>query len=56
MEENADVLKNLEVAEVTIKTKKPLAVKNFNDVQELGRFVLIQDQNICAGGIITTIS
>jgi sulfate adenylyltransferase subunit 1 (EFTu-like GTPase family) len=49
-------LKNLEVAEVTIETEKPIVVKNFNDVQELGRFVLVQDQNICASGIITSIS
>lgn len=49
-------LKNLEVAEITIETKKPIVVKNFNDVKELGRFVLVQDQNICASGIITSIS
>ncbi|MHC4394422.1 MAG: sulfate adenylyltransferase subunit 1 [Planctomycetota bacterium] len=53
IEENAEVLKNLEVGEVVIKTKKPVAVKDFNDVQELGRFVLVHDENICAGGIIT---
>lgn len=53
IEDNAEVLKNLEVAQVIIKTKKPLAVKDFNDVQELGRFVLVRDGNICAGGIIT---
>ena len=52
IEENADILKNLEVAQVIIKTKKPLVIKDFNDVQELGRFVLVQDENICAGGII----
>jgi sulfate adenylyltransferase large subunit len=56
IEQNAEVLKNLEVAEVIIKTKKPVAIKDFNDVQELGRFVLVQDENICAGGIITAIS
>jgi len=56
IEENAEVLKNLEVAEVIIKTKKPVAIKDFNDVQELGRFVLVRDENICAGGIITAIS
>ncbi len=53
IEENADVLKNLEVAEVVIRTKKPFAVTDFNDVQELGRFVFVQDGNICAGGIVT---
>ena len=51
--EDSDVVKNLEVAKVTIKTKKPLCIKDFNDVQELGRFVLVRDENICAGGIIT---
>ncbi len=54
--ENAKVIKNLEVAEVIIKTKKPVAIKDFNDVQELGRFVLVQDENICAGGIITMVN
>ena len=56
VEESAEVLKNLEVAEVIIKTKKPLAIKDFNDVQELGRFVLVRDENTCAGGIITAVS
>ena len=54
--ENSDVLKNLEVAQVIIKTKKPVAIKDFNDVQELGRFVLVHDENICAGGIITQVA
>lgn len=53
IEKNAEVLKNLEVGEVIIKTKKPVAIKSFNDVQELGRFVLVCDENTCAGGIIT---
>jgi sulfate adenylyltransferase large subunit len=51
--EDADTIGNLEVGEVVVKTKKPLAIKSFNDVQELGRFVFVQDENICAGGIIT---
>jgi sulfate adenylyltransferase large subunit len=53
LEKDAKGLENLDVGEVIIKTKKPIAVKNFNDVQELGRFVLVRDQNICAGGIVT---
>ncbi|MFC1658759.1 sulfate adenylyltransferase subunit 1 [Candidatus Omnitrophota bacterium] len=56
IEEDAKILKNLEVGEVIIKTKKPLVIKTFNDVQELGRFVLVQGDNICAGGIITTVN
>jgi sulfate adenylyltransferase large subunit len=55
IEKNASTIKNLEVAEVSIKTKKPIAIKAFNDVRELGRFVLVHDDNICAGGIIANI-
>ena len=51
--EDGDTLQNLEVGEVVVRTKKPIAIKEFNDVQELGRFVFVQDENICAGGIIT---
>lgn len=51
--ENAEDIHNLEVAEVTLKAKKAVAVKDFNDVQEMGRFVLVRDENTCAGGIIT---
>jgi len=53
IEENAEVLKNLEVAEVIIRTKKPVVITDFNNIQELGRFVLVRQENICAGGIIT---
>ena len=55
IEEEANQLRDLEVGEVTIKTKTPIAVKTFQDVQELGRFVMVRDENICAGGIITAI-
>ena len=53
LEHDADILRNLEVGQVTIKTKKPIVIKSFNDVKELGRFVFVKDDNICAGGIIT---
>ena len=56
IEEDTKVLKNLEVGEVVIKTKRPILIKAFGDVQELGRFVFVQDENICAGGIITTVN
>ncbi|MBW8017474.1 MAG: adenylyl-sulfate kinase [Planctomycetes bacterium] len=52
---DSDSIENLEVAEVVIKTKKPIAIKDFNEVQELGRFVLVRDDNTCAGGIVTSI-
>jgi len=53
IERDAAVLKNLEVATVTIKTKKPIAIKPFSDVRELGRFVFVEGDDICAGGIIS---
>jgi len=56
IEEDADVLRNLEVGEVIIKTKNPIMIKSFYDVQELGRFVIVRDEDICAGGIITDLN
>ena len=50
--EDADILKNLEVGEVVIRTKDPIVLTMFSDVQEMGRFVMVRDENICAGGII----
>jgi sulfate adenylyltransferase large subunit len=56
IEEDADKLSNLEVGEILIKTKRPIVVKRFNELEELGRFVLVKDENICAGGIVSTLS
>jgi len=53
LEQDAQKLNNLEVGTVNLKTKNPLVIKPFTDVRELGRFVLVKDQSICAGGIIT---
>ena len=53
LEENADSLEETEVGKVIIKTQKPVVIEDFNDVEELGRFVLIKNQDISAGGIIT---
>jgi len=50
--ENASEIKNREVADVIIRTSKPVVVENFNKIEELGRFVLGKDDTI-AGGIIT---
>lgn len=50
--ENYSKIGNREVAEVTIKTEKPVIVEEFTKMQEFGRFVLAH-KDICAGGIIT---
>jgi len=55
IEKSASILKNLEAAEVKIKTKKPIAIKGFNEVEELGRFVFVDEEDICAGGMVTAI-
>lgn len=54
IEKNSNKLKNLEVGKVTIKTERPIVVKKFNEVPELGRFVFVQAKDVCAGGIITS--
>ena len=51
--ENADRIFETEVAEMTIETNQPIVVENFNDIQELGRFVLVRRLDVVAGGIIT---
>jgi sulfate adenylyltransferase large subunit len=53
LEEGASFLGNLEVGRVTIRTKRPISIKAFKDTEELGRFVFVRDEDICAGGIIT---
>jgi len=52
IQDDANELNNLDIGQVLIKTKKPVAIINFNEMQELGRFVLTRKENICAGGII----
>lgn len=52
IETNAERIKKHEVAEVTIKTQKPIVTTNFNKTKQLGRFVLLHDDNIYGGGIV----
>lgn len=47
-----DILDEAVVAEVVINTEKPLAIKKYRDLNSLGRFVLDNDREICAVGII----
>lgn len=52
IETEAQKLENLEVGEVIIETVKSLVLTKFNQIEELGRFILIKNENTCAGGII----
>ncbi len=49
--EDTNEIRNREVAEVVIRTYKPVVVEDFNNIEELGRFVLGRE-DILAGGII----
>jgi sulfate adenylyltransferase subunit 1 (EFTu-like GTPase family) len=51
---DANEIKNREVADVIIKTDRPVVVENFNKIEELGRFVLGKEDTL-AGGIITEV-
>ncbi len=53
LEEKASSINNLEIGEVEIETKKPLAYTKFNDIKEMGRFVLVRGNDVVAGGIVT---
>ena len=52
--QNADRLEETEVGEVVINSDAPVVIEDFNEVEELGRFVLIKNQDISGGGIITS--
>jgi sulfate adenylyltransferase large subunit len=51
--DNPDEVLNNEVAQMLLETQNPVVVENFNEIQELGRFVLVRDMDVVAGGIIT---
>jgi len=52
IEKNGNTIKNLEVGEVIIKTKKPIVIEKFNKNDKLGRFVIVKNNIISAGGIV----
>lgn len=51
--ENASQAKTNDVAEVTIKTKKPICFDEFKNNQNTGRFVIVDGYDVCGGGIVT---
>jgi bifunctional enzyme CysN/CysC len=46
-------LSNNEVGEVTVDADRQLAFTPFDEVPELGRFVLVRGEDIIAGGIVS---
>ncbi|MBD3303848.1 GTP-binding protein [Candidatus Woesearchaeota archaeon] len=53
LEEDASGLKEWEVGEIIFKTDSPVVIEGFNETPELGRFVLVKGEDVCAGGIVT---
>ncbi len=53
LEQDAQQLKETEIGEVVIKTDKPVCVTHFTDVPELGRFVIVRNNDVVAGGVVT---
>ena len=55
-QEEQNFLAKNDVAEVTMKTKNPVAFDLFGTNATTGRFVLVDGYDVCGGGIITTYS
>lgn len=53
--ETRDYIKKNDVAEVTIKTKKPICFDKFAEFQSTGRFVIVDEYDISGGGIISNV-
>jgi sulfate adenylyltransferase large subunit len=51
-EKECDTLNYLDAAEVKIETKEKIVIANFNQLQCIGRFVIVTDSNINAGGVV----
>lgn len=52
-DQGVEELRTMEIGEVTIRTSSPMVVQEFQDIPELGRFVLQRDGDVVAGGIVT---
>jgi bifunctional enzyme CysN/CysC len=51
---NQDYIAKNDVAELTLKTRNPVAFDLFGSIATTGRFVLVDEYDVCGGGIITT--
>ena len=53
IEKNSRTLEETQAGKVIISIEKSMVIEDFNSVEDLGRFVLLRDNQVCAGGIIT---
>jgi sulfate adenylyltransferase large subunit len=52
IEEDAEILKNTEVGTLKVKSEKPIIFDKFTEIPTMGRFVLVKENDVVAGGII----
>lgn len=52
IEDNADKLQNTEVGKLRLASEKPIVFDKFIDIPTMGRFVLVKQNDVVAGGII----
>lgn len=55
IEAEKDYLENLYVGKVTIKLKKAIFISTYSENKIMGRIVLLRNEEICGGGLITNI-
>ena len=53
VEQNSRTIEETQVANVMISIAEPMVFEDFNSIEELGRFVLLRNGEVCAGGIVT---
>lgn len=51
--EDGERVQRNDVSEITIKTKSPIALDEFTNIESTGRFVIVDDLDVSGGGIIT---
>lgn len=51
---NQNYIAKNDVAELTLSTRNPVAFDLFGSIANTGRFVLVDEYDVCGGGIITT--
>lgn len=54
--EDAERVQKNDVGEITIKTKQPIALDEFVNIESTGRFVIVDDLDVSGGGIVTKAS
>jgi len=55
IEEERDQINRYDVAEVTIETRRPIAIDRVSEQPTVGRFVIVDEYDVAGGGIVTEV-